>query len=439
MNSELYKRYYTAIHYLENLNNMAGSYQKTNLTAHPHPEMYLERMQDFLDLIGNPEKDFKYIHITGTAGKGSVSSMIHATLTTQGKNSGLFTSPFVTSTIEKIQVGKKYIDPLVFSDIVETLKPHIDSAVLFGRHGLPSYFEIMFAIALIYFKREQCEYVVLEVGLGGRYDATNIIKQPLITTITNIGLDHTQILGSTTKMIAQDKAGIIKKNSHFMTTESDPALLAIFKKECSEVGARYQPLNVNGLDFMERNCLLAGMICFHLSVIKNANDISLPEIMPARFELVENKPLVIIDGAHNPSKIAATVLNLNKLSYRKLSAVIAISADKDWKTILEQLLPLISSLYVTRFSNVNRGCVNPKELLTFARKHLPRSRQLHLLMDPLQAFNTAKKSLSKNDALLVTGSFYLAGEIRGLYCSEERILKMRRSRLMPSQTAPTPQ
>ena len=135
-----YSQYYKTIQYLENMNNISDSYQKTNLTSHPHPEMFLERMQDFLDQIGNPEKGFKYIHITGTAGKGSVSSIIQATLIAKGKKTGLFTSPFVTSTIEKIQVNKKYIDPNVFVKIVDFLKPHIDKATLYSRHGMPSYF-----------------------------------------------------------------------------------------------------------------------------------------------------------------------------------------------------------------------------------------------------------------------------------------------------------
>lgn len=420
-----YSKYHEAVHYLESLNNIAGSYQKANLTAHPHPEMYLERMQDFLDRIGNPEKNFKYIHITGTSGKGSVSSLIHSTLVSQKKKAGLFTSPFVTSTIEKIVVGNKYIDPVVFAEIVEYLKPHIDSATLSDRHGIPSYFELILAIALLYFKKEKCEYLVLEVGLGGRYDATNIIKNPLVTAITNISLDHTQVLGDTKEKIAYDKAGIIKKGSHFFTTEENGALLSIFKNECLKVGAVYNALNVSGLDYLEKNRLLANTICKYL----NVGEISAPAPLPARFEIVEKSPLVIIDGAHNVSKIETTLQNLGKLSYDKLSVVISISSDKDWESIIDILLPKIDALYVTKFSNTVRQCISPKAIIEFAKSKGFSPERIYLHNDPIQAFNKARKNTGKKDALLVVGSFYLAGDIRALYCPEEQTLKQRSSKI----------
>lgn len=426
MKSVKYQQYYRAIQYLESLNNISSSYQKTNLASHPHPEMYLERMQDFLDLIGNPEKEFKYIHITGTAGKGSVSSMIHATLIENKKKSGLFTSPFVTSTIEKIHVNKEYIDPIIFAKIVEYLKPYIDKATIFSRHGIPSYFEIIFAIALLYFKKEKCEYVVLEVGLGGRYDATNIIKNPIITAITNIGLDHTQILGTTTDKIAMDKAGIIKKESHFFTTEEDNRLLSIFKNQCQKIGAQYNVCNTIGLDYKEENKLLAGSICLDLGIIKNIRDICVPKVFPARFEIVEKNPLIIIDGAHNVSKIQSTVHNLNEIKYNKLLAIIAISADKDWKEMLKIILPKIDILFITRFSNPGRACVNPKEIMDFAKNYIAQNK-IYFYSDPIEAFNKARKILTRKDALLITGSFYLAGDIRKLYCPEDKILRKRNS------------
>jgi dihydrofolate synthase / folylpolyglutamate synthase len=429
MNLRGHLRYHAAIRYLESFILGTDSYQKTNLVAHRHPEMFLERMQDFLDRIGNPEIGFKYIHITGTAGKGSVSSIVHATLVTNGKTAGLFTSPFTVSTIEKIQVGRKYINPNAVVDIVESLKPHIDAAAISDRYGSPSYFELMFAIALLYFKHEKCEYAVLEVGLGGRYDATNIIKKPLVTAITNIGLDHMQVLGKTAEKIARDKAGIIKKGSHFFTTESNRRLLSIFKGACARVGASYHPCTVHGLDYEQRNKLLAGSMCADLGIIGNLENISMPECIPARFEIVGRRPLVIIDGAHNPSKIKTTVYNLEKQAYRKLFLVIAIAADKDWKTMLEFLLPKTKGIYVTRFAVPGRQCVNPKELMKFAQKYITAPGCVCLRTDPVQAFNHAKGAISKDDALLVTGSFYLAGDIRALYCPEEQILAQRSSKL----------
>ena len=424
-----YARYFAAIKYLETFNPGAGSYQRANLVAHPNPEMYLERMQDFLDRIGNPENGLKHIHITGTAGKGSVSSMVHATLLAGEKTAGLFTSPHTVSTIEEIQVGRRYIDPDVFADIVESLKPHIDAATISDRHGPPSNFELIFAIALLYFKREKCEYTVLEVGLGGRYDATNIIKKPLVTAITNIGLDHTQVLGKTKEKIARDKAGIIKKGSHFFTTESNRRLLLIFKDVCARVGASYRPCIIRGLDYDQRNKLLAGSICTDLGIIESVKDVSVPDCIPARFEVVERQPLIIIDGAHNPSKIQTTIYNLEKHAYRKLFLLVAIAADKNWKSMLKLLLPKTYTLYITRFTVPVRSRTDPKEVMEFAQKHMVVSNRIHLRTDPIQAFIEAKKALSKYDALLVTGSFFLAGDIRALFCPEETVLKQRNSKL----------
>ena len=434
--SERSARYYAAIRYLEGLGTGDSDYRKANLLKAAHPEVFLFRMQGLLNRIGNPERGFKYVHITGTAGKGSVSSMVHAMLVKNGKKAGVFTSPFTVSTIEKIQVGSKYIDPDSLADIVDAVKPAIDRAAESSRYGTPSYFETMLAIALVYFKQQKCEYVVLEVGLGGRYDATNIIKKPLITAITNISLDHTNVLGSTYEKIATDKSGIIKKGSHFYTTEDRLGLLKIFRLACESVGAGFNSLPVKKLDYEQRNRLLAGTICEQLGLIKNVDEV-VPAFLPARFEIIERKPLVIIDGAHNPSKIDSTIYNLARLKqtneYRKLTAVVAISADKDWKSMLDRLISISDRLYITTFSIPGRQCVSPRILAAYAKERAGLNRRavkpahVCLKIDPIQAFNEAKAHLTSKDALIVTGSFYLTGMIRALYCPEWKILKQRTS------------
>lgn len=424
-----YAKYHAAVRYLEGLGNIYGGYRKTNLKSHPRPKMFLERMRDFLDEIGNPEKGFKYVHITGTAGKGSVAAAVHSALVKAGKKAGLFTSPFAVSTIEKIQVGKKYIDPLAFADIVEELKPSVDRAIEVGRHGAPSYFELMFAIALLYFKREKCEFVVLEVGLGGRYDATNVIKKPLITAITNIGLDHTEVLGSTKREIANDKAGIIKKDSVFFTTEEDPGILEIFRKNCKDTGAKFHSIKVTGLDYIARNRFLAGAICAELGIIDDPEKIGALPQLPARFEIIQKRPLVVIDGAHNPSKIESVIHNLKNLEYRKLFLVIAASADKDWKEIVRIIVPYANEVYATRFGVPGRQSVSPGLLSEEVKKYARRSCAIRLYSDPIQAFIATRRKASKDDAILVTGSFYLAGDILGLYRPEDEILARRDSGL----------
>jgi len=421
--------YFSAVKYLESLGNIGAGYQKTDLSAHSHPEMFLERMQDFLDLLGNPEKSFKYIHITGTAGKGSVATAVHFELVKAGKKSGLFTSPFTVSTIEKIQVGDKYIDPVVFAKLTDSIKPVVDRMLLSGRHGAPSYFEMMLAIALMYFNKEKCEYVVLEVGLGGSYDATNIIRKPTITAITNISLDHTNILGSTRECIAKDKAGIIKKGSEFFTTENDQKILKIFEEKCMGTGAKYHSINVHSVDYDVRNRLLVGSICQSLGIVNVAEEVGPLPSMPARFEIVERSPLVIIDGAHNPSKISSTIVNLRKLKYRSLDLVVAVSADKDWKEMLKLIAPFARRIFATRFSVPGRVSVNPKELFIEAKLVASKGCKVELFADPVMAFDIARRTMNKSDVLLVAGSFYLAGDIRALYCPESQILKNRDSKL----------
>ena len=271
--------------------------------------------------------------------------------------------------------------------------------------------------------------MVLEVGLGGRYDSTNIIKSPLITAITNIGLDHIQVLGSTKESIAYDKAGIIKMDSHFFTTEDSANILPILNTECKKVGAEYHPIDVTGLDYDKRNKLLAGYICHDLGIIKDINDIEQIKAFPARFEIVEKDPIIIIDGAHNVSKIESTIHNLNNTKYNNLSVVIAISKDKDWQEMLKLILPKVNTLYVTRFSNMHRACVGIKDIVEFAKDYLPFD-NIFYSSDQLGLFNKAKNNLKHGDALLVTGSFYLAGDIRSLYCPEEKILEQRNSEII---------
>jgi dihydrofolate synthase/folylpolyglutamate synthase len=424
-----FSRYYAAVRFLEAVGKVNSGYQKTDLKSHPRPEIFLERMRDFLDLLGSPEKGFRYIHITGTSGKGSVAAAVHGELVRAGKKSGLFTSPFTVSTIEKIQVGDRYIDPLVFRDITETLKPAIEQMAKSGRNGTPSYFEMIFAIALIYFQKMRCEYAVLEVGLGGRYDATNIIISPLITAVTNIGLDHTQILGSKRSDIAKDKAGIIKPGSRFFTTESDPKILKIFKGECEKTGAVFQPIRVAGLDYDSRNRSLAGHICANLGIIDTPKKIKTIPSLPARFEIVEEKPLIIIDGAHNPSKLESTIYNLKRLKFKNLTLIMVISAEKDWKNMVRMIAPLADRIYACQFKVMGRKSVDAEVLAKTARKHTGKPSDVYCRRDPVEAFTEARKNLSKGDALLVVGSFYLVGFIRALYCSEDRILRNRNSEI----------
>lgn len=418
-------RYYKAIGFLEGLNNLPlrGDYM---IDKH-HADVYLKRMRYFLELIGNPDKKIKFIHIAGTSGKGTVTNTVHEILNAAGKNVGSFTSPYVTTSIEKIKVKDKYIAPDEFAVIADYLKLFIDKAYLEGPYGRPSYFEIFLAIALVYFQRQKCEWAVLEVGLGGRFDATNIIENPLVTAITNIDYDHTELLGKTLKKIAYDKAGIIKQGSTAFTTEQRPSLLKIFSEICKEKNVPLKVLPKRD-DYQEDNKELADAITRHIGIddkhifqgIKNAR-------LACRFEMIQDKPRVVLDGAHNRSKIKTTIDNLKRLDFRKLYLIVGIANNKDHISILEQIIPEADYVFFTRFQNKDRKCAHPKELFEKSKQYLKKGAESEICLDPESALSKALKLAGSNDVILIAGSFFLAGELRKRWHSEEAVLEKRKS------------
>ena len=361
------------------------------------PTVYIKRMQWFLDLLGNPERNFKYVHVTGTAGKGTVAAMIQQALSKNGKRTGLFTSPFVTTSIEKIQVGDLYIDPNEFAEIVENIKPAIDKAFAKCPWGGPSYFERFLAIAFVYFKKQKCDWVVLEVGCGGRYDATNIIPAPVYSVLTNIDYDHTHILGKTLTKIAKDKSGIIKKGSKFFTTEIRPQLRAMMENICREQGASFTYVKGGNKELVE-------------AMGYKAENVKLP----ATFDIVQQRPLIIIDGAHNRAKMRYTAERLKRLKYDKLHLIVALAANKE-RDILDAIPA--DFVYPTKFQSVDRQCTNPVKLYPGSP----------IFTDSSQALDAALQAAGPEDVILITGSFYLAGELRACWHSEMDILIHRSS------------
>ncbi len=419
-----FKRYYEAVNFLEGLSNLPieGDYMINGRNL----GVYLKRMRYFLNMVGNPDRAFKFIHITGTSGKGSVTNMTHEILHAAGKNVGSFTSPFVTTSIEKIKVGEKYVDPDEFADIVDYLKLFIDKAYIECPYGRPSYFELFFAIALIYFKQKKCKWVVLEVGCGGRYDATNVIEKPVITAITNIDYDHTQLLGKTLKKIALDKAGIIKEGSMFFTSEHRPALVKIFADICRD--KKVAMVGVPSYDnYHQANVALVTAITKRLGV----DDVNIQKgirtaHLQCRFETMQYNPRVILDGAHNRSKIRTTLENLRNIKFRKSYLIIGIAENKDSIAILEQIIPLADYVIVTRFQIKDRKCAQPKELLEKSKKYLKSGATMEIFLDSKMALSKVLEKSHKEDLILVAGSFFLAGELRKKWFSEEWILRRRK-------------
>ncbi len=425
--SDVIENYHAAVRYVESFSNT--SLRKNFGSDKKDPSFFLNRTQYFLDLLNNPEKGFSYIHITGTAGKGTVSHMLQKVLAASGKRTGLFTSPYVTTTIEKIRVDELYIDPQELINLVEYLRPFILKAQG-GPFGGPSAFEIFFAVALLYFKKQKCEWVVLEVGLGGRYDATNVIANPIVTAITNIDYDHTEILGNTLKEIATDKAGIIKPGSRFFTSEQRPALLNIFKGICKEMKVDFYAIGRQA-GYSSYNRELVTAIAKSVGISEECIEKGISNLkLPCRFEMMLEKPTVILDGAHNRAKIRSTVSNIEKLSFKKLYLIVAIAdSKKDHQAILEPLLSMQYPMHIvfTQVKTNERKSVAASLLMSLSKKFKRRDAVLEVVEDAYDALDYVLNMATKDDLAVVTGSFFLAGELRKKWFSEEWVLRHRKS------------
>ncbi len=411
--------YFDAVKFLGGLIPAPGRQHQRN-----HPDIFIKRTRALLDALDYQFGKTKFVHITGTAGKGSTANVISQLLLKNGQRVGLLTSPFVTTTIERVAANGQYISPLEFAKLTARLKPAITAVSQNHEFGCPSYFECLLAIALLYFQQENCQYQIIEVGIGGRYDSTNVIPEPVVAVITNISIDHTEVLGKTLAEIASDKAGIIKKGCRFFTAETRPKLLAMFKAICQKQHASYHRVTTGDLGAQEVNYHLGKAVVESLGFEKLA---PLGDIrpLPARFEVVSHSPRVVIDVAHNPTKMRCTAVNLSTQEYHHCHLVISLSAKKNTFGILKEIAPYADFIYVTSFRNAYRTATNPEIIADIARKFAAPKATVFIIPDPVTAFKAAQKNAHQDDLILVTGSFYLADNIRSIFVSEHEILKNR--------------
>ncbi len=388
------------------------------------PDIFVQRTKYILEKVGRPDKGLKFIHVTGTAGKGTVSTIMHSLLVRDGKKAGLFTSPYVTTAIEMMRVGELYISPADFVDIVDDVKQAIESESSYGK---PTASELFFVIALIYFKREGCGWAVIEAGIGGRYDATNAIEHPKATVVTNIDLDHTKILGKTYEAIASDKAGIIKKGSLFFTGEKKKKILSLFKKVCRDEGATFHAVPVRG-DAYKQGEILASAVCASLGVSKKILDEAVKVSLPCRFEQVSFTPTVILDGAHNRIKMQSVRKNLSDISYEKLHLIFSMgSITEDSVRMLPEIVPLADTIVIAGSGDSKRKLANPEAVLSLVTKHAKKGVKIETAPSPAEAYDLISKEASEPDCILATGSFFLVGELRKKWFPEKWILEHRKS------------
>ncbi|MCR4693574.1 MAG: bifunctional folylpolyglutamate synthase/dihydrofolate synthase [Firmicutes bacterium] len=357
-----------------------------------------------LDFLGNPQESLDFIHIAGTNGKGSVCLMISETLSLTGKKIGLFTSPFISVFNERIRINGENIPN---SDLVR-LTVKLKSAIETLSVELSSFAKIT-ALAFMYFCKQKCDIVVLETGLGGRYDATNVITSPKLSVITKIALDHTEYLGDTIPEIAAEKCGIIKPLCPVLTMKNqDKGALSkieefakknnsdlIFSKEKCDF-----ELGLSG-DFQKENAAIAEAALRFLGIseenIKKGFKISR---WPARFEFIKSN--LLLDGAHNPDGITALLSSLKSLN-RPVHFVVAMMKDKNFEKSAKLIEDFGGRITVTQL-DVPR-CLKAEEFKTHFSSAKAET-------DAVKAVTDALNSANENEIVCVLGSLYLAGKIR---------------------------
>ena len=426
-----FKNYYKAVRYIESLSRVS---KPEFVKGRANRNNKLKRFSLFMEKLGNPQLGQKYIHISGTSGKGSVASMLQSVLVEAGYKTGLFLSPHTTSKIDRIRINNLFISPKEFAKITEEVKPAIKEMQK-TKFGHPAHFEICLAIAFIYFKKNQCDYVVLEVGVGGQNDATNIIPFPAAAIINSVGLDHEKLLGHSLAAIARKKAGIIKKGcAFFTTTNNQKNVLEIFKTECKEKRVPYHCIKIKDNyhlrllgDHQQANANLVAAVSKHLKISQTVIKRGLKKTkLPCRFEIIQKNPLVIIDGAHNESKLLSTLNNLKNLTYQRLFIIIALTQQKKAQTLFKKIAGKADFIFITKHNNYYHRCSSPGEIKDKILKYNGR-KEIITFARPQKALEKALNLAGKKDAILITGSLYLAGELRKYWMPEEEILRKRKA------------
>lgn len=422
---------------------------KTYLEGVNHYEIKLglETIHKLLESLGSPQTELKCIHITGTNGKGSTLAFVNHMLMAAGYKVGIYTSPALESFNERLQINGCPIEDRALSEVTEVVKAAAQEMVIQG-YSEPTEFELVTAMAFVYFKSQKVDFVLLEVGMGGRRDATNVLDHALVSVITPIDLDHIDFLGDTLGKIAYEKAGIIKAGTEVVIHPQTDEVLEVIKGVCKDEGV---PLRVAPIETIEILSETSEGLCFNLSgkpyeitmlgahqtrnaavaisVIEALNASGVYNISPeavlkglksarwsGRLEVMSRSPLILIDGAHNlhgAKSLAQTVKSL--FSGREIIALIGILGDKDVSGVLDELMPLVSQVICTEPDNPRK--MNAEKL---ADKISSYGMQVHVEKDIAMGFQLALdlERETENRMILCFGSLYLIGQLRGIIRSQ---------------------
>ena len=417
--------YEEALAYLENY-----TWSKTRLG--------LGRTRELTAKLGDPQKKLRFVHVAGSNGKGSTCAMTASILQAAGYKTGLYTSPYIQTFCERIQVNGENIPEHRLAEVTEKLR---DAAETMEDH--PSWFEMVTAVAFQYYLEENCDIVVLEVGMGGEFDSTNVIEAPEVAVLTNIGLEHTEYLGDTIEAIARTKSGIIKPGCRVVSYDNVPEVKAIISEVAKENGAPLVFADPSGIRLVSRD--LDGQVfewegkTYRLPLhgehqLKNASvvmeivrelreqgwDISdeavrrgLAEVKwPARFQILSRDPLFILDGGHNPQCAEAMTESLDALlPGQKVDFLLGILADKDYTQMIDILGPYAASFHC--IAPENERALGVEALADTIRA---RGFDTYAYSDLGEAIRAVCGSAAANKRPAVCfGSLYLAGEVLNYY------------------------
>ena len=428
-----------------------SDYERLRIVRYNADNFDLDRMRGLLRKVGNPQDQFRSVHVAGTKGKGSTCAMIAAMLEANGYKVGLYTSPHLCDIRERIMVNGQMISEADFARLVKTLEP-----VVLKSKPTPTYFDVLTAIAFKYFAEQKVDLAVIETGLGGRLDSTNVIK-PEVTAITSISKDHMAQLGNTLEKIAQEKAGIFKPGVPAVTVMQSSGVEATLKRVADQVGA---PLDICGksIEFSyrfeasrmlgrhNRVCLTTPNSKFEhlavpllgehqaincglaLAVIDKLKGRGIPiddqksmegllrtRGIPGRMEMLSLNPRVLVDGAHNAASLDAMMKAVGQhVPYDSMVVIFGCCGDKDVDGMLERISSGADKVIFTRVDNIRSA--NPDEL---AAKYVELYGKMAQVAPTLSdALSIAKRAVTKEDLICITGSFYLVGEAKRLFSGE---------------------
>ena len=396
----------------------------------------LSRINELMELMGHPEKSTRYIHIAGTNGKGSTAAMLSSILTKAGYKTGLFTSPHIYRFNERMQINGEPISDEDVCQLADYIKQFTDKMT-----ETPTEFELISAFGFEYFKRQECDIVVLEVGLGGLMDSTNVIECPEVAVLAAIGLDHTGLLGNSLVEIAREKAGIIKPGCSAVIYRQEPEVEAVFIDKCKEVGADYYLCEPDAFvrkdcdwdsqtfDYKDMKDLVisltgsyqlknASMVLKTIEILNkkgyNVNDTALREGListqwPCRFQVLTKEPVFIIDGAHNPQGIKATADSLRlHLKGRKVIFIIGVMSDKDLNT----MIPYIDEYaleYIAVTPNYEGRAMKAEALGDYLKRF---NRPVTVAESIQSGVETSLKKAGRDGIVCAIGSLYMPVDVK---------------------------